>query len=88
MLSESKVASSSVAFSASNGDSIYEGPWAIVYPNGYMFTFFRQTLTFTCRFNLYKFPFDSQRCNITFVSIDTDGKTQTVRLASRIESGG
>ncbi|XP_043955717.1 5-hydroxytryptamine receptor 3A-like [Gambusia affinis] len=57
---------------ASDGDSVYEGPWVIVHPNGSMFTVFRQTLTFTCRFNLYKFPFDSQRCNITFISMDSD----------------
>ncbi|XP_007565073.1 5-hydroxytryptamine receptor 3A-like [Poecilia formosa] len=56
---------------ASDDSSIHEDPWVIVHPDGSMFTFLRQRLTFTCRFNLYKFPFDSQRCNITFISMDS-----------------
>ncbi|XP_054908143.1 5-hydroxytryptamine receptor 3A-like [Poeciliopsis prolifica] len=57
---------------ASDDGSIHETPWVIVRPDGSMFTFLRQRLTFTCRLNLYKFPFDLQRCNITFTSMDID----------------
>ncbi|MEQ2230161.1 hypothetical protein ILYODFUR_026410 [Ilyodon furcidens] len=64
---------------ASDSGSILEDPWVNLNPNGSMFTFSRQKLTFTCRFNLYKFPFDVQRCNITFVSMSADVNTLVFR---------
>lgn len=65
---------SSSPLSASDSGSIVEDPWVILRPDGLMGTFARQRLTFTCHFNLFKFPFDVQRCNITFLSMGADGK--------------
>lgn len=35
----------------------------------------RQRLTTTCTLNLYNFPFDRQKCTITFSAMNTDGKS-------------
>ncbi|KAM4534530.1 5-hydroxytryptamine receptor 3C-like [Fundulus diaphanus] len=32
----------------------------------------RLQLTYSCKFNLYRFPFDTQTCNITFLSMNYD----------------
>ncbi|KAM4534531.1 5-hydroxytryptamine receptor 3A-like [Fundulus diaphanus] len=66
---------------ASDSSSLFEDPWVLLHPNGSMISFARQKLTFTCSFNLYKFPFDVQRCNITFVSMAADVNTLVLRSA-------
>ncbi|XP_037544611.1 5-hydroxytryptamine receptor 3A-like [Nematolebias whitei] len=60
---------------ASDSGFIAEDPWAVLHPNGLIVTFARQLLTFTCQFNLFKFPFDVQKCNITFLSMGADVKS-------------
>ncbi|XP_024862394.1 5-hydroxytryptamine receptor 3A-like isoform X2 [Kryptolebias marmoratus] len=57
---------------ASDSGTIADDPWVTLHPSGLMVTFARQRLTFTCNFNLYKFPFDVQQCNITFLSMGAD----------------
>ncbi|XP_038161547.1 5-hydroxytryptamine receptor 3A-like isoform X2 [Cyprinodon tularosa] len=63
----------------SDSGSIHEDPWVILHPNGEIYSFARQRLTFTCILNLHKFPFDKQKCNITFLSMNADVKTLLLR---------
>ncbi|RVE70062.1 hypothetical protein OJAV_G00083490 [Oryzias javanicus] len=72
-------------FSASDSGSIQEDPLLILMSGGRMLTTKRQRLTSTCQLNLFLFPFDVQRCNITFSSSSYDNgslKLGTARSSS------
>ncbi|XP_072224718.1 5-hydroxytryptamine receptor 3A-like [Leuresthes tenuis] len=49
-----------------------KNPFAVLYPSGLVHVNARQRLTYTCQLNLFLFPFDVQRCNITFTSMSSD----------------
>ncbi|KAF6737269.1 5-hydroxytryptamine receptor 3A [Oryzias melastigma] len=57
---------------ASDSGSIREDPLLILMSSGRMLTTKHQRLTSTCQLNLFLFPFDVQRCNITFSSSSYD----------------
>ncbi|XP_041813754.1 5-hydroxytryptamine receptor 3A-like [Chelmon rostratus] len=63
---------------ASDTGSILKGPLATVIPSGWMFVGARQRLTVTCQLQLFLFPFDVQRCNITFRSMSSEVETINV----------
>ncbi|KAG8006544.1 5-hydroxytryptamine receptor 3A [Nibea albiflora] len=60
---------------ASDSGSIQKSPYVRVKSNGMMFTYARQRLTSTCRLNLWLFPFDLQKCTITFGSMTSDANS-------------
>ncbi|XP_078808076.1 5-hydroxytryptamine receptor 3A isoform X2 [Oryzias latipes] len=73
----------------SDSGSIREDPLLILMSSGEAVTTTRQRLTSTCQLNLLLFPFDVQRCNITFssTSFDTSSlKLGTARNSSVITS--
>ncbi|XP_061567865.1 5-hydroxytryptamine receptor 3A-like [Cololabis saira] len=57
---------------ASDGGSVFHDPVVVLDPGGLVVASTRQRLTFTCHFDLSTFPFDVQRCNITFNSMSSD----------------
>ncbi|GAA6222100.1 5-hydroxytryptamine receptor 3A-like isoform X3 [Lates japonicus] len=57
---------------ASDTGSVQQSPLVSLYPNGFVYANGRKRLTFTCQLNLFKFPFDTQNCNITFSSANYD----------------
>ncbi|KAJ0001001.1 hypothetical protein NQD34_006021, partial [Periophthalmus magnuspinnatus] len=54
---------------ASDTGSSYDSPYVNLYPDGWAMTTSRQLLTFTCQLDLNMFPFDDQKCDITFSSM-------------------
>ncbi|XP_035510178.1 5-hydroxytryptamine receptor 3A-like [Morone saxatilis] len=56
---------------ASDTSSIYRSPLSQV-TSGWVYTTTRQRLTFTCQMKLKDFPFDTQKCTITFSSMTSD----------------
>ncbi|RVE69961.1 hypothetical protein OJAV_G00083030 [Oryzias javanicus] len=60
---------------ASDTGSIRSDPLLILMSSGEMVTTTRQRLTSTCQLNLSLFPFDVQRCNITFSSTSYDASS-------------
>ncbi|KAJ4932273.1 hypothetical protein JOQ06_010698 [Pogonophryne albipinna] len=54
-------------------EDIHRSSVVNLYPNGSVVGTARERLTSTCRLNLLMFPFDTQECNITFSSINSDG---------------
>lgn len=60
--------------SASDVGTIQKSPFVRVTSDGMMYSYFRQRLTSTCQLNLWLFPFDLQKCTITFGSMVSDGK--------------
>ncbi|XP_037544519.1 5-hydroxytryptamine receptor 3A [Nematolebias whitei] len=63
-----------IAEDTSDTGSIQEDPLVSLYPSGLVFANSRYHLTYTCQLNLFTFPFDQQRCNITFSSPSSGGK--------------
>ncbi|KAM4531675.1 5-hydroxytryptamine receptor 3A-like [Odontesthes bonariensis] len=57
---------------SSDTGTTQENPFAVLHPNGLVHVNARQRLTYTCQLNLFLFPFDVQRCNITFSSATSD----------------
>ncbi|XP_063759239.1 5-hydroxytryptamine receptor 3A-like [Eleginops maclovinus] len=57
----------------SDTSSIHRSSVVNLYPNGTLSAPARQRMTSTCWLNLLMFPFDTQECNITFSSINSDG---------------
>uniref|UniRef100_A0A4W6DVA1 Neurotransmitter-gated ion-channel ligand-binding domain-containing protein n=1 Tax=Lates calcarifer TaxID=8187 RepID=A0A4W6DVA1_LATCA len=60
---------------ASDTGSVQQSPLVSLYPSGFVYANGRKRLTFTCQLRLFKFPFDTQNCNITFSSANYDGKS-------------
>ncbi|XP_061913196.1 5-hydroxytryptamine receptor 3A-like isoform X2 [Entelurus aequoreus] len=44
-------------------------PYVTISANGFVEVHYDQVLVCTCRMHIYKFPFDTQRCNLTFKSV-------------------
>ncbi|XP_068193794.1 5-hydroxytryptamine receptor 3A-like isoform X2 [Antennarius striatus] len=61
----------SILEDVSDTGSTYRSPVVKLYSNGFMSTYSRQRLTTTCHLKLRLFPFDTQRCNITFLSMSS-----------------
>ncbi|XP_026209957.1 5-hydroxytryptamine receptor 3A-like isoform X2 [Anabas testudineus] len=59
----------------SDTGSVQDSPLVSLYPNGLVSTSKHQVLTSTCHLNLFQFPFDTQQCNITFVSFNYEADT-------------
>ncbi|XP_018540167.1 5-hydroxytryptamine receptor 3A-like isoform X1 [Lates calcarifer] len=57
---------------ASDTGSVQQSPLVSLYPSGFVYANGRKRLTFTCQLRLFKFPFDTQNCNITFSSANYD----------------
>ncbi|XP_014325770.1 5-hydroxytryptamine receptor 3A-like [Xiphophorus maculatus] len=57
---------------ASDSTNSQEDPLVSVFPNGTVGIVNRLQLTYICKFNLFRFPFDTQTCNITFSSLTYD----------------
>ncbi|XP_078125314.1 5-hydroxytryptamine receptor 3A isoform X3 [Sander vitreus] len=58
--------------------SIQESPFVSLSPSGMVLANTRQLLTSTCQLNLTLFPFDTQHCNITFSSMNSQANTITL----------
>ncbi|XP_041824790.1 5-hydroxytryptamine receptor 3A-like [Melanotaenia boesemani] len=65
---------------SSDSGCVQKDPVVLLEPNGAMHTSARQRLTYTCQLNLTLFPFDMQRCNITFRSLSSD--VRSIRLGT------
>ncbi|XP_035037003.2 5-hydroxytryptamine receptor 3A [Hippoglossus stenolepis] len=59
----------------SDTGSIQNSPLLTLTNDGLVIANGRQRLTTTCQFNLYLFPFDTQRCRITFSSMNYDAES-------------
>uniref|UniRef100_A0A3P9PC04 5-hydroxytryptamine receptor 3A-like n=2 Tax=Poecilia reticulata TaxID=8081 RepID=A0A3P9PC04_POERE len=57
---------------ASDDRNSQDDPLVSVFPDGKVGVVKRLQLTFICKFNLFRFPFDTQTCNITFSSLNYD----------------
>ncbi|XP_036004251.1 5-hydroxytryptamine receptor 3A-like [Fundulus heteroclitus] len=57
---------------ASDCSDSKQDPLVTVDPSGLVRMRTRLMLTISCKFNLYRFPFDTQTCNITFLSLNYD----------------
>ncbi|XP_071321064.1 5-hydroxytryptamine receptor 3A-like isoform X2 [Trachinotus anak] len=55
---------------ASDTGSVQNSPVVTLFPGGSVFANGHQRLTFTCPLNLFLFPFDIQKCAITFSSMN------------------
>ncbi|XP_054908153.1 5-hydroxytryptamine receptor 3A-like [Poeciliopsis prolifica] len=55
---------------ASETANSHDHPLVSVCPNGKVSLVKRLQLTYICKLNLFRFPFDSQTCNITFSSLN------------------
>ncbi|XP_039680640.1 5-hydroxytryptamine receptor 3A-like isoform X2 [Perca fluviatilis] len=62
----------------SDTGSIQESPFVSLSPSGMVLANTRQLLTSTCQLNLTLFPFDTQHCNITFSSMNSQANTITL----------
>ncbi|TMS14821.1 5-hydroxytryptamine receptor 3A [Larimichthys crocea] len=60
---------------ASDVGTIQKSPFVRVTSDGMMYSYFRQRLTSTCQLNLWLFPFDLQKCTITFGSMVSDANS-------------
>lgn len=60
--------------SVSDSGSVQRSPLSTLHPSGLVLAEKRQRLTTTCRLDLYMFPFDKQICNITFSSVNYNGR--------------
>ncbi|XP_046875621.1 5-hydroxytryptamine receptor 3B-like [Hypomesus transpacificus] len=58
----------------SSTDSITKGPFASLYSNGIVTVMDSLRLTTACNMDLYKFPFDTQTCQMTVTSISQCGR--------------
>ncbi|CAG5972443.1 unnamed protein product [Menidia menidia] len=52
--------------------TVLQDPFAVVYPSGLVKVSERKRLTYICQLDLFLFPFDHQRCNMTFESMSSD----------------
>lgn len=66
--------------SVSDSGSVQRSPLSTLYPSGLVLAEKRQRLTTTCRLDLYMFPFDKQICNITFSSVNYNGRFHQISL--------
>ncbi|XP_043955719.1 5-hydroxytryptamine receptor 3A-like [Gambusia affinis] len=57
---------------ASDSTNSQDDPLVSVFSNGKVGVVNRLQLTYICKFDLFKFPFDTQTCNITFSSLNYD----------------
>ncbi|XP_016533454.1 5-hydroxytryptamine receptor 3A-like [Poecilia formosa] len=57
---------------ASDNINSQDDPLVRVFPDGKVDVVKRLQLTYICKFNLFRFPFDTQTCNITFSSLNYD----------------
>ncbi|XP_026181535.1 5-hydroxytryptamine receptor 3A [Mastacembelus armatus] len=64
----------------SDTQSVKDNPYVIIYPNGLVLANGHQLLTSTCQLDLFLFPFDTQHCNITFLSLNY--KAEAVKLGA------
>ncbi|KAM9394439.1 5-hydroxytryptamine receptor 3A-like isoform 2-T2 [Pholidichthys leucotaenia] len=53
----------------SDTGSVLKSPFLSVHSDGSVYTSRRQRLTYTCRLNLFYFPFDTQNCSVKFSSM-------------------
>ncbi|XP_068434515.1 5-hydroxytryptamine receptor 3A-like [Clinocottus analis] len=60
---------------ASDSGGIHNSQMVNLFFPGSVLATTRQRLTSTCHLNLKLFPFDTQRCNITFMSMTSNGKS-------------
>lgn len=58
----------------SDTSSSYKSPLATISADGWVHTTSRHMLTSTCELNLQLFPFDMQKCNISFGSMSSSGE--------------
>uniref|UniRef100_H3C787 Uncharacterized protein n=1 Tax=Tetraodon nigroviridis TaxID=99883 RepID=H3C787_TETNG len=56
------------------GSSSFQSPLATISADGWVHTTSRHMLTSTCKLNLQMFPFDVQKCNLSFGSMSSSGK--------------
>lgn len=61
--------------SVSDTSSSQRSPLAIVSADGWVHSNSHHMLTSTCRLNLQLFPFDRQKCNISFGSLSSSGES-------------
>lgn len=66
--------------SVSDSGSVQRSPLSTLHPSGLVLAEKRQRLTTTCRLDLYMFPFDKQICNITFSSVNYNGRFHQISL--------
>ncbi|CAG5972429.1 unnamed protein product [Menidia menidia] len=55
--------------------TVLQDPFAVLYPSGLVKVSERKRLTYICQLDLFLFPFDHQRCNMTFESMSSDGES-------------
>lgn len=62
------------SFSISDGSSRYKSPLATISADGWVHTTSRHMLTSTCKLELQLFPFDVQKCTVSFGSMSSSGE--------------
>ncbi|XP_062264148.1 5-hydroxytryptamine receptor 3A-like [Platichthys flesus] len=76
----------SIQEDASDTGSIQNSPLVTLTSDGLVSASGRQRLTTTCQFKLKLFPFDTQRCNITFGSMNYDTESLKMRTINSQEA--
>lgn len=61
-------------------DKASPSPYLSIYHNGQVEFRNDQVVLSTCKMHVYKFPFDTQSCNLSFKSIFHDGESITVSV--------
>ncbi|XP_053300368.1 5-hydroxytryptamine receptor 3A isoform X1 [Pleuronectes platessa] len=76
----------SIQEDTSDTGTIRNSPLVTLTSNGWVSASGRQRLTTTCQFKLYLFPFDTQRCKITFGSMNYDAESMILRTINSQET--